>query len=195
MAQLKQGFTVWFTGLPGSGKTTLVQEVATILCRFGYSKVEVFDDHFFPETQKFTWQVSPDEYDRGMEKIGSMANLLTQKGGVVLVSAVSPRREVRQRIRRNHQASFVLVHVDTSLYSLIERDSRGFYSQALSGGVQKLMGRLRAYEKPNAPDLRIQTDEKNLQQETQVLLQGLNEFLDLNLTIPSCERKVPWKHC
>jgi adenylylsulfate kinase len=170
------GFTIWFTGLPGSGKTTLVEKVASEFCRQGHSKVEVLDETFFPEAEKFPWHLESEAYDAFLLKLGVMANLLSQDGGIVLVSSVSPRREIRRQIRRNHESPFVLVYVDASLSALMKRDGRKFYSRSLQGGVQKLLGRIASYEKPNPPDIQVTTDGEKVEKSVQTILRNLTQF-------------------
>lgn len=151
------GFTIWLTGCPGAGKTTLARAVADELRRRG-RRVEVLDGDDVRQA------ISPDlgfsREDRALNvvRLGFMARLLSRNGVAVIVAAVSPFRDARDTVHRAHEAPFFEVFVDCAPSELLRRDQKSLYSRAARGEVQGLTGVSAPYEQPMTPSAHIRTD-------------------------------------
>jgi adenylyl-sulfate kinase len=145
------GFTLWFTGLSGAGKTTLARGVEAILRERGM-KVEVLDGDIIRQNLSKGLGFSKEDRDTNIKRIGFVCKLLTRNGVVAIASAISPYREVRDQVRRDI-GSFVLVYVKCSLQVLIERDAKGLYKKALGGEIRNFTGISDPYEQPLRPEV------------------------------------------
>jgi len=145
---------VWFTGLPGSGKTTLARAVQDRLVRLGAATERLDGDEIrtiFPETG-----FSRDARDAHIRRVGHLASRLEAHGVTSLVALVSPYRESRDFVRRLCKR-FVEVHVSTPLEECERRDPKGLYRKARAGQVGVLTGVADVYEPPESPELTIDT--------------------------------------
>ncbi|MEU9484779.1 adenylyl-sulfate kinase [Streptomyces decoyicus] len=149
------GATVWFTGLPGSGKTTVAQALAATL-RARRHRVEILDGDALHAT--LPTGPGPTREDRGrhVERIGLAAEVLARNGFITLVSATAPGTGSRDAVRRRHEATatpYVEVHLDTPCSVCAERRS----DRQVAGPAAALTARDEAYESPADPDLRLAT--------------------------------------
>ena len=149
------GFTLWFTGLSGAGKTTLARGVEAILRERGM-KVEVLDGDIIRQNLSKGLGFSKGDRDTNIKRIGFVCKLLTRNGVVAIASAISPYREIRQYVRQE-TGSFVLVYVKCSLEVLIQRDAKGLYKKALSGEIRNFTGISDPYEPPLRPEVVVDT--------------------------------------
>jgi len=149
------GFTLWFTGLSGAGKTTLARGVEAILRERGM-KVEVLDGDIIRQNLSKGLGFSKEDRDTNIKRIGFVCKLLTRNGVVAIASAISPYREIRQYVRQE-TGSFVLVYVKCSLEVLIQRDAKGLYKKALSGEIRNFTGISDPYEPPLRPEVVVDT--------------------------------------
>src|SRR5260221_1027336 len=154
------GFTVWFTGLSGAGKTTLARRLESYLIAQG-CRVEVLDGDL-TRTALGRSGFSRADRDWNVRCIGYIADLLSRNGVVVLVAAISPYRDARARAKRMHVSPLIEVFVDCPLDVLIERDVKGLYRQALTGEIQSFTGVSDPYEPPLTADLHLRTDVESL---------------------------------
>jgi adenylylsulfate kinase len=159
--QMKEGrgFTLWFTGLSGAGKTTIAEIVEHDL-RPRFRKVEVLDGDIVRTNLSKGLGFSREDRDTNVLRIGFVADLLTRNGVGVIVSAISPFKEVRDQVRRNIGEDFIEVFVDAPLEVCAERDVKGLYKKAFSGEIPQFTGVSDPYEAPAAPELHIKTDEE-----------------------------------
>jgi len=150
-----RGVTVWLTGLPCSGKSSIAELVAGKLRRRG-RRVEVLDGDVVRNELSKGLGFSREDRDTNVRRIGFVAHLLTRNGVVVVVAAVSPyariRGEVRQRI-----GDFVEVYVSCPLSECERRDVKGMYAKARRGEIAAFTGVSDPYEAPEAPDLSVDT--------------------------------------
>jgi adenylylsulfate kinase len=158
-AVLATGATVWLTGLPSAGKTTIARAVAAVL-RAGGQRVEVLDGDAVRETLSAGLGFSRADRETNIDRIGFVAELLARNGVLVLAAVISPYAAARERVRQRHTGSgtpFVEVHVATPVQVCAERDVKGLYARQASGDLVGLTGVDDVYEPPPAPELRLDT--------------------------------------
>lgn len=155
-----QGFTLWFTGLSGAGKTTLSREVHGLLAERGVLNVEILDGDEVRTHLTSELGFSREDRDRNIKRIGWVCQLLTRHGVPNLVSAISPyraaRREVREMIGR-----FIEIYVNAPLEVVRERDVKGLYAKAEAGELKRFTGVDDPYEEPEKPEIEIRTDKES----------------------------------
>ena len=154
----QQGVTVWFTGLPSAGKTTIANLVGGRLAEAG-RPVEVLDGDVVRSHLSRGLGFSKADRDENIRRIGYVAGLLTGHGVTVLVSAVSPYRAVRDELRTSigRVGGFLEVHVATDLATCRARDVKGLYARQARGELRGLTGVDDPYEPPLAPELVLDT--------------------------------------
>ncbi|MBA2534924.1 MAG: adenylyl-sulfate kinase [Rubrobacter sp.] len=170
----ERGFTLWFTGLSGSGKTTISELVEREL-RNRERSVEVLDGDIVRTNLSKGLSFSRDDRNINVLRIGFVANLLTRNGVGVVVSAISPYKEARDQVRRRI-VDFVEVFVDAPLEVCAERDVKGLYKKAFSGEIEGFTGVSDPYEPPNAPDLTLKTDEESPDESARKVIEKLEFF-------------------
>ncbi|MEV5727595.1 MULTISPECIES: adenylyl-sulfate kinase [Streptomyces] len=153
------GATVWLTGLPSSGKTTLAQALASRLTREGH-RVEVLDGDEIRTFLSAGLGFTREDRDTNVQRIGLVAEVLARNGILVLVPVIAPYADSREAVRKRHEASgtpYLEVHVATPLQVCAVRDVKGLYAQARAGRLSGLTGVDDPYEPPQAPDARVET--------------------------------------
>jgi adenylylsulfate kinase len=145
------GLTVWFTGLSSSGKTTISQAVQKKLLHAG-NKVEWLDGDAVRQHISKALGYSKEDRDENIRRIGYVAELLTRNGVIVLVSAISPYRAVRDEMRARI-GKFLEVYVEAPLEVCQQRDINGVYRRALAGEIHHVTGMDDPYEPPCSPDV------------------------------------------
>jgi adenylyl-sulfate kinase len=154
------GFTLWFTGLSGAGKSTLAQAIRDELVARG-RRVEVLDGDEVRATLSSGLGFSKEDRDTNIRRIGYVARLLSRNGVVAIAAAISPYRDVREQVRRAHEAPFVEAFVDCPLDELVRRDRKGLYTKALAGEITHFTGLSDPYEPPLAPEIHVHTDRES----------------------------------
>ena len=152
------GRTVWLTGLPSAGKTTIARAVEKRLLDEGV-KVEVLDGDVVRTHLTKGLGFSREDRDENVRRIGFVANLLSRNGVTVLCSVISPYREIRDELRELHDGRFVEVYVSTPVEVCSERDVKGLYAKQRAGEISGLTGVDDPYEPPLAAELTIPTQE------------------------------------
>ena len=154
------GFTLWFTGLSGAGKTTIAHRVGPELERRGHI-VEYLDGDTVRTHLSKGLGYSKEDRDANIARIGWVASRLARAGAAVVVSAISPYAEARRHARSlvEQHAPFVEVHVATSVEECERRDVKGLYAKARTGEIPEFTGVSDPYEEPRDPELRIETSE------------------------------------
>ena len=170
----ERGFTLWFTGLSGSGKTT-ISEIVERELRDRERPVEVLDGDIVRTNLSKGLSFSRDDRNINVLRIGFVANLLTRNGVGVIVSAISPYKEARDQVRRRI-VDFVEVFVDAPLEVCADRDVKGLYKKAFAGEIEQFTGVSDPYEPPNAPDLVLKTDEESPEESVQRVIEKLEFF-------------------
>ena len=170
-----RGFTLWFTGLSGAGKTT-VSEIVERELREKFGKVEVLDGDIVRTNLSKGLTFSREDRDTNVLRIGFVANLLTRNGVGVIVSAISPFKEARDQVRRDIGDDFIEVFIDAPLEVCAERDVKGLYKKAYSGEIPQFTGVSDPYEAPAAPDLVLKTEEETPEESARKVIEKLEFF-------------------
>jgi adenylylsulfate kinase len=170
-----RGFTLWFTGLSGAGKTTIGEIVEKEL-RERFGKIEVLDGDIVRTNLSKGLGFSREDRDTNILRIGFVAELLTRNGVGVIVSAISPFKEARDQVRRSIGEGFVEVFVDAPIEICAERDVKGLYKKAFAGEIPQFTGVSDLYEPPAAPELHIKTDEEEPQESARRVIVKLKEL-------------------
>jgi len=172
-ALLSGGVTVWFTGLPSSGKTTLANALAKRLAAEGYERVEVIDGDVARQHLTRGLGYSKEDRDENVRRVGWVAEMLSRNGVVVVVALISPYRDVRDEIRARHAGRFVEVHVATPLGVCASRDLKGLYAAARAGQVEAMTGVDDPYEPPLAPEVVVGAEDETIEESVERLWQAL----------------------
>ena len=160
----RKGFTLWFTGLSGAGKTTLAAELVPALQARGV-KVEVLDGDEVRTNLSKGLGFSKEDRDINIRRIGYVSRLLARNGVGVVSAAISPYRDVRDEVRRAVEgdgAHFIEVFVKCPISVLAERDVKGLYKKALAGEIKEFTGVSDPYEEPLNPDVVVETDREHV---------------------------------
>ena len=174
---MRKGFTLWFTGLSGAGKTTIADLVGPELERRGYV-VEYLDGDVVRTHLSKGLGFSKEDRDTNIERIGWVASRLSRHGAAVLVSAISPYEETRRKARMlvEEHGRFVEVFVATSVEECARRDVKGLYEKAFRGEIKEFTGVSDPYEEPASPELRIDTEEHEPEESARFVLDKLAEL-------------------
>jgi len=168
-----KSFVIWLTGLSGSGKSTIAENLEHIFREEGL-KVERLDGDtvrdIFPNTG-FTKEAR----DEHVKRIGFIASLLERNGVVVIVSLISPYRESREFVR-NMCGNFIEVYVSASLEECERRDVKGLYERVRKGEIKNFTGIDDPYEKPEHPEIVIDTESYSIEESAGMILQYLKRL-------------------
>ena len=173
MRDLSAGVTIWFTGLPSSGKTTLAHALAKRLADEGYDRVEVLDGDLAREHLTKGLGFSREDRAENVRRIGWVASLLARNGVIVLASVISPYRDDRDAVREMHGERFVEVHVATPLEVCAERDVKGLYAKQRAGELTGLTGVDDPYEPPLRPEVVVPTHQQSVDESVELLWRSL----------------------
>ncbi len=163
---MSTGATVWLTGLPSAGKTTVALALAERLRAAG-RRVEVLDGDEIREFLSAGLGFSREDRHTNVQRIGFVAELLASHGVLVLVPVIAPYADSREAVRKRHQTQgtgYVEVHVATPVDVCAERDVKGLYARQAAGELSGLTGVDDPYETPEDPDLRIETQGRTVEQ-------------------------------
>src|SRR2546421_277271 len=157
---LHKGFTLWLTGLPGAGKSTLSQAIEQRL-KVCHCKVEVLDGDAVRAHLSKGLGFSREDRDTNIQRIAFVCNLLTRNGVVCISAAISPYREARAWARREI-GHFIEVYVKCPIEVCRQRDVKGLYKLVDEGKIKNFTGVDDPYEKPENPELVIETDKESV---------------------------------
>jgi adenylylsulfate kinase len=171
---MTEGFTLWFTGLSGAGKTTIAELVRPELEARG-RKVEWLDGDEVREHLSKGLGFSKEDRDANIDRIGWVASRLTRHGAAVIVSAISPYEETRRKARAmvEEHGAFVEVFVDASVEECARRDVKGLYEKALRGEIPNFTGVSDPYEPPANPEIRIDSETEDPEESAQRIVELL----------------------
>ena len=169
-----QGFTLWFTGLSGAGKTTIADVVVKEFENKGVP-VEVLDGDVVRENLSKGLGFSKEDRDTNIRRIAFVADLLSKHGTPVITAAISPYKAIRDEARELMNGRFVEVFIATSLEDCEARDVKGLYAKARSGEIPEFTGVSDPYEAPENPELTVETAGKTPEESAQQILDYLEE--------------------
>ena len=166
-----KGLTLWFTGLPCSGKSTLADRVQEILLERGMN-VELLDGDEVRQNLCKGLGYSKEDRDTNIRRIGYVCKLLSRNGTVAIAAAISPYREIRDE-NRKAIANYVEVYVKAPIAVLAERDVKGMYKKALAGELKNFTGVSDPYEEPENPEILIESDKETIEESTNKIIRTL----------------------
>jgi adenylyl-sulfate kinase len=149
------GFTIWFTGLSGAGKTTVAVALEKELRARGL-KVERLDGDTVRQSLTRDLGFSKEDRDKNIERVTFVAKLLSRNGVAVLASFISPYRGIRAMVRRE-TTNFIEVFVNAPLEVCVSRDVKGMYAKAFRGEIKEFTGVSDPYEEPENPEITLHT--------------------------------------
>jgi len=168
------GFTLWFTGLSGAGKTTISRLVAEELQARG-SRLEILDGDVVRENLSKGLGFSKKDRDTNIRRISFVADLLSRNGVPVITAAISPYREIRAEARELMGDRFIEVFVKASVEVCAERDAKGLYEKAFKGEIKEFTGVSDPYEEPLDPELVLETENQSPEESAGRVLSLLEE--------------------
>ena len=171
------GFTLWFTGLSGSGKTTIAHVIGPELDRRGLV-VEYLDGDTVRTHLSKGLGFSKEDRDAHIERLGWVASRLTRHGAAVIVAAISPYEQARSNARAlvEELGPFVEIHVKTSVEECARRDVNGLYAKAFAGEITGFTGVDDPYEEPSAAEIVVDTEGVEPGESASVVIQRLEEL-------------------
>ena len=170
----KQGFVLWLTGLSGSGKTTIAEELYRRLDAMGIGYERLDGDVLrgvFPNTG-----FSKDARDEHIRRVGFMASRLEHHGIIVIAAFISPYRLARQFVR-DLCSNFIEVHVKASVDECTRRDVKGLYKKALAGEIKEFTGIDDPYEEPENPEIVVDTVNQTVDESVAQIMDTIKQYL------------------
>lgn len=159
---MQKGFTLWFTGLPCSGKSTLAEAIEARM-RTQSLRVELLDGDVIRTNLSKGLGFSREDRDTNIRRVGFVCDLLSRNGVAAIAACISPYRSVREELR-GQIANFVEIYARCPLEVCIERDVKGMYAKALRGEMKCFTGIDDPYEEPLQPHIVVDTDQKSIEE-------------------------------
>ncbi|WP_339949901.1 bifunctional sulfate adenylyltransferase/adenylylsulfate kinase [uncultured Albimonas sp.] len=174
----QQGFTVFLTGLSGSGKSTIANALMVKLMELGGRPVTLLDGDVVRKHLSSELGFSKEHRDINIKRIGYVASEITKNGGIALCAPIAPYTATRRAVREMIEAygAFVEVHVATSLEECERRDRKGLYKLAREGKIKEFTGISDPYEAPETPELRLETEGTDVDNCAQTVLLKLEQM-------------------
>ena len=178
----QQGATLWFTGLSGSGKSTIAVALEQALFQRSKLSYRLDGDNIRLGINK-NLGFSAEDRSENIRRIGEIAKLFVDSSVIALSSFISPYRADRDRVRELHAESnfaFIEIFVDCSLAEAEARDPKGLYRKARAGEIKNFTGIDDPYEAPTKPEIHLHTDKMTLEEEVDVIMAYLEQhgFID-----------------
>jgi adenylylsulfate kinase len=174
-----KGMLLWFTGLSGSGKSTVANAVEEELHRMSVHTYTLDGDNIRSGINK-DLSFAPEDRSENIRRIAEIANLFVDSGTVVLAAFVSPYKKDREMVKSVvKDFNFVEIFVDTPLEECERRDVKGLYAKARQGLIKDFTGINAPYEAPEQPDIRIDTTQSNIEESTAQIVTAIRVKLEL----------------
>lgn len=173
----QQGVTLWFTGLSGSGKSTVAVAIEQALFKRGHLSYRLDGDNIRLGINKNLGFTAEDRTEN-IRRIGEIAKLFVDTGVITLSSFISPYRADREQVRKIHADAgypFIEVFVDCSLQEAEKRDPKGLYKKARAGEIKNFTGIDDPYEAPTNPEIHLKSDTMTLEEEVDAVLAYLEQ--------------------
>ncbi|MEG3846381.1 adenylyl-sulfate kinase [Microcoleus sp. herbarium19] len=171
---MEKGFILWFTGLSGSGKTTISKALEPELRARG-CKVEILDGDVVRTNLSKGLGFSKEDRDTNILRIGFVAHLLSRNGVVAITAAISPYRAIRGEVRAM-EPNFVEIYVKASLEVCESRDVKGLYAKARAGEIKGFTGIDDPYEEPLNPEIVCNTAQESVSESVTKILSKLEDL-------------------
>ncbi|MFD2542899.1 adenylyl-sulfate kinase [Lacinutrix gracilariae] len=172
-------FLIWFTGLSGSGKSTIANVVEQELYKLGV-KTYTLDGDNIRKGINSDLTFAPEDRTENIRRIAEIANLMVDAGLVTLAAFVSPYRKDRENIKSIvKDVNFIEVYINTSVEECERRDVKGLYKKARAGEIKNMTGISAPYEAPENPDIEIKTEEKTVEQAVKDILEYIKPKLEI----------------
>jgi adenylylsulfate kinase len=168
------GFTLWFTGLSGAGKTTISKLIEEELRR-RRNRLEILDGDVIRENLSKGLGFSKEDRDTNIRRIAFVADLLSRNGVPVLTAAISPYKETRDEARELMGDRFIEVYINASVETCAERDPKGLYKKAYAGEIKEFTGVSDPYEAPENPEMVCDTEAEEPEESAAKLIAYLEE--------------------
>ncbi len=169
-----KGFTLWFTGLSGAGKSTISHLIVEELNARG-APVEVLDGDVVRENLSKGLGFSKEDRDTNIRRIAFVADLLSRNGVPVITAAISPYRELRDEARTTMDGRFIETYVKASVEVCEERDTKGLYAKARAGEIKEFTGVSDPYEPPENPEIVLDTETQSPDESAAQIIAFLEE--------------------
>lgn len=173
--RFRQGLTIWFTGLSGSGKSTVAHALVERLAEFGRN-VSMLDGDEIRTHLSRGLGFSKEDRDANINRVGYVAGLVAQHGGTTLCSVISPYRASRDNARKSSKGNFVEVFCDTPIAVCEQRDVKGLYARARAGEIQGFTGVDDPYEPPLDPEVTLDTSKQSVPECVETIVGKLIEL-------------------
>ena len=173
----QQGVTLWFTGLSGSGKSTVAVALEKALAAQGKLTYRLDGDNVRLGINK-NLGFSAEDRTENIRRVGEVSKLFVDAGVIILSSFISPYREDRDVVRQLHKdgdMAFIEVFVDCALSEAEKRDPKGLYKKARAGEIKNFTGIDDPYEEPLEPEVHLHSDQQSLEEEVEVLMAALEQ--------------------
>jgi sulfate adenylyltransferase len=173
-----QGFTVFFTGLSGSGKSTVANALMVKLMEMGGRPVTLLDGDVVRKHLSSELGFSKEHRDINIRRIGYVASEITKNGGIAICAPIAPYEATREAVRQMVEAygAFVEVHVATSIEECERRDRKGLYKLAREGKIKEFTGISDPYEEPKTPEVRLETEGNEIDYSAQQVILKLEQM-------------------
>jgi sulfate adenylyltransferase len=173
--RFRQGMTIWFTGLSGSGKSTVAHALIERLAEYGRN-VSVLDGDEIRTHLSKGLGFSKEDRDANIHRVGYVAGLVAQHGGTTICAVISPYREPRENARKSSKGNFVEIYCNTPIEVCEKRDVKGLYAKARAGEIKGFTGVDDPYEAPLNPEVSINTGELGVQECADKIIAKLTEL-------------------
>ncbi len=171
----KRGYTIWFTGLSASGKTTISKCLEKKLIEHLESRLQIIDGEYMRKTINKDLGYTREQRNVATERIAYVAKILNDNGIICIVSNISQDKEIRAHIR-NIIEDFVLVYVDTPIEVCAQRCYKGHYKKAMNGDIKDFVGITEEYEKPDDAEIIIDTLSTNPEKAADIIINHLKKM-------------------